>query len=225
VTDRSDRPRGHDAADGPDSLEDPDLLVGGRVLDAAAVEAWLRGWHHLHALVEMAGEHGVTLVIPAGAVTEAAWRSANYEDDGALDELLGMSAVVVSPLDRSLALALGHPAARVPHHDVVRSHAYALATTREWAIVTDDPEPYQLGRAGMPDPDVELIPPPLVDTDSTPRRRRRRGRHSSPDPDDRWPGIPDPANLVINDGLVVDDDVPDGVGPDGTDADGGDGDR
>lgn len=210
MTDTPDGPRrGHDADDGPDSLEDPDLLVGGRVLDAAAVEAWLRGWHHLHALVEMAGEHGVTLVIPAGAVTEAAWRSANYEDDGALDELLGMSAVVVSPLDRSLALALGHPAARVPHHDVVRSHAYALATTREWAIVTDDPEPYQLDRPGVPDPDVELIPPPLVDTDPAPKRRRQRGRHSSPEPDDRWPHISDPSTLVVDGEVTSSDDADD----------------
>jgi hypothetical protein len=136
--------------------ESPPLLVGGRVLDAGAVVAWCRSWLHMEVLTRIAGQLGIALVVPAGALVEAGRRLG--ADAVEVVPFVELGPVVVADLDRHRALILATGAARCDTTGAeitaaTRLHVIDLARRRDWSIITDDATPYP----GMP---IEPIPPP-----------------------------------------------------------------
>lgn len=137
--------------------EEAPLLVGGRVLDSAAIAAWGRGWLHMEIMTRIAGQLGIALIVPAGVLVEAARRLGPAAAEAVRFAELG--SVLVVPLDRaeSLALATGgtrYDAIGAELIDATRLHVLTLAEQRGWPIITDDATAYPPGTS------VELIPPP-----------------------------------------------------------------
>jgi hypothetical protein len=140
-----------------DPQEEAPLMVGGRVLDSAAVAAWGRGWLHMEILTRIAGQLGIALLVPAGVLVEAGRRLGPDAAEAARFAELG--SVLVVPMDVREALTLASGAARYDAigeelTNATRLHVLALAEQRGWPIITDDATAYPAGTS------VELIPPP-----------------------------------------------------------------
>jgi hypothetical protein len=117
-------------------------VIGGRVLDTSALtDLAQRRTAYAAALVDTAASVGITLLIPGTALLEA-WQQSHPEVRPFLDLLTSMPTGVVDQADPSTAAAAGVLAAEAgqPHASLGTVHAVHLARTRDWPIITADPE-------------------------------------------------------------------------------------
>ena len=118
------------------------------VLDAGALILFDRADARMRALIGLAREQGVPLVVPVGALAQA-WRDGSRQ--ARLAALTGSSAVRVDPLDEPAAKAAGVLCGRAGTSDVVDASVVLAARAHRAPVVTTDPD--DLRRL---DPGVEL---------------------------------------------------------------------
>lgn len=124
-------------------------MIGGRVLDASALVAFVRGSSiYAAAAVWTAVEESIVLIVPSTAVA-AVWAELAEEHLPVFDVLLHLPVTVIDNLDESRARAVG----QLGGHQA-DAHAIVCAQERGWPLLTADPARYaQYKQAG-----VELEP-------------------------------------------------------------------
>ncbi|MHB1711656.1 MAG: PIN domain-containing protein [Acidimicrobiales bacterium] len=120
----------------------------GVTLDAGALIAFERGDERMRALVRLAHERDLSLVIPAGVLGEV-WRDGSHQERLAV--LVGSPTTSVEVLDAALAKAAGALCGRKGTADVIDATVVLAARSRGTTIVTSDPS----DMAGL-DPNVEI---------------------------------------------------------------------
>lgn len=114
-------------------------MIGGRVLDAAALVAFAsRTSVYAEALVWTAVEEGLVLVVPSSAVA-AAWTQLEEKDHLVLDVLLQLPVTVVDDLTAARARAVGTWGG-----DPLDAHALLCASDRGRPLVTGDAARYSV---------------------------------------------------------------------------------
>jgi hypothetical protein len=112
-------------------------VIGGRVLDAAAVIRFAsRDSIYAEALVWTAVEEGIVLVVPATAVA-AAWAALAEKDHPVLEVLLRLPVTVVDELSAERARAVGALGG-----DFLDAHAVLCALERGWPLIAGDQARY-----------------------------------------------------------------------------------
>jgi predicted nucleic acid-binding protein len=115
-------------------------VIGGRVLDASAVGAFVRQRSvYVSALVWTATEEDMVLAIPATVLAEVRV-GLDEATEAVLAVLLGLPVTVVDVLDAARARAVG--ALAVGAQDLAAAHAAACALARGWPLVTAEPARY-----------------------------------------------------------------------------------
>ena len=114
-------------------------MIGGRVLDAAAVIAFAsRTSIYAQALVWTAVEEGIVLVVPSTALGTT-WATLSEKDHDVLEVLLRLPVTVVDDLTGTRARAIGELGG-----DQLDAHALLCARDRGWAVVTGDAARYSV---------------------------------------------------------------------------------
>lgn len=134
-------------------------VLGGFVLDAPALAA-LGGEANIYATTwaDRAAVHGIVLLVPAAALSEA-WqqlRRAGDDHDEQMRELLASPMIVVEALDESEAGRAGEVVrGRDLEPDVSAAHVVTCARTRNWPVLSAD-----AARLHVIDPEltVETLP-------------------------------------------------------------------
>jgi hypothetical protein len=130
-------------------------VIGGRVLDASALEHFATGRSiYARALVWAAVEQGDVLVMPTTALT-AAWARIPPEAHSVLEVLLGLPNTVVEVLDGPTAHQVGLLLAAAGQGEMVAGHVLWCWRQRGWAVLTAEPGPL---RALDPEVEVEELP-------------------------------------------------------------------
>ncbi|MGR6998803.1 hypothetical protein ACU686_12850 [Yinghuangia aomiensis] len=130
-------------------------MIGGRILDTSAIAAAARGNLYMRALLTVAHERLIPLVVPTTALSDAA---AELDDRGrhALTAITQFPLVTLAPLTEADAVGSGVLRA---HHgpgvETTAGHVAYLAAARQWPVVTAVPG--QL-RVLYPDVEVEALP-------------------------------------------------------------------
>jgi predicted nucleic acid-binding protein len=135
-------------------------VLGGKVLDASALVALVRGRLSMLTWIDVARTAGIPLYLPSLALSETRALRADAGPD--LADLLGHPWVVLGELDTTTARAVeqlleratdSYPssAATVEVVDVLAGHVVHTARTRSWPVLTTDPD-----RLRRLDPAVEI---------------------------------------------------------------------
>jgi hypothetical protein len=132
-------------------------VIAGRVLDGAAIRdlAIARSVYG-QALLTVAVEHGIPLVLPGVAFQEV-WGSAGEPDYPLLDLLLDVSVVVVAPLDAAAARACGVLIDDAEDVAPLLADAHLAVVARERGLRVVSPQP-DLVRRLAPELEVDLLP-------------------------------------------------------------------
>ena len=140
--------------------------LGGKVLDASALVALVRGHLSVLTWIDLARTTGIPLYLPSLAIGEA--RALRVDAGPDLADLLGHPWVVLGELDTATAAAVeqlleqatnvqpdsstaSEVVEMVEVVDVLAGHVVHIARTRDWAVLTTDPE-----RLRRLDPAVEV---------------------------------------------------------------------
>lgn len=134
--------------------------LGGKVLDASALVALVRGRLSMLTWIDVARSAGIPLYLPSLAISETRTLRADAGPD--LADLLGHPWVVLGELDTATAAAVEQllerateaapsSAESVEVVDVLAGHAVHIARTRDWPVLTTDPD-----RLRRLDPAVEV---------------------------------------------------------------------
>lgn len=118
------------------------------VLDAGALILFDRADARVRALVRLARDRGVPLVVPSGALAQV-WRDGSRQ--ARLAALVGAETVRVDPLDEPAAKAAGVLCGRAGTSDVVDASVVIAARAYRASVLTTDPD--DLRRL---DPEVEI---------------------------------------------------------------------
>lgn len=123
--------------------------LGGKVLDASALVALVRGRLSVLTWIDVARTAGIPLYLPSLAISEA--RALRSDAGPDLADLLGHPWVVLGELDTATAAAVeqllegvsdthlaGAEALEVV--DVLAGHVVHIARTRGWPVLTTDPD-------------------------------------------------------------------------------------
>jgi predicted nucleic acid-binding protein len=110
-------------------------------LDTGALIGLEKRRRRIVALIDGARSRDARLSIPAGALAQA-WRSDPRQHD--LHVLLSAEDVEVVPLDMRAALAAGALCASSSTTDIVDASVALCAWERDAAIVTSDPDDFQV---------------------------------------------------------------------------------
>ena len=105
------------------------------MLDAGALIQFDRGHSRLRALVRLALDAAVPLVIPGGALGQA-WRDGSRQ--ARLAALVGGPVTVVEPLDEAMAKAAGVLCGRTATADVIDASVVLAARSRDAVVLTTD---------------------------------------------------------------------------------------
>jgi predicted nucleic acid-binding protein len=105
------------------------------VLDSGALIAFERNDKKVRTLIELAYEYGRTLHVPAGVIAEV-WRDGRRQ--ARLSRLLASSILVVRPLDREEAQAVGVICGQSRQDDVIDASVILLARRFGARVVTSD---------------------------------------------------------------------------------------
>lgn len=124
-------------------------MIGGKVLDASALAALVRG--HLGALawVATARQVGIALYIPSLALTEV--RAVLLDAGPQLAELLGHPSVVLGELDADTAEGVRALLYTTETFDALAGQVVHVAAQRGWPVLTADP-----ARLSRISPEVEI---------------------------------------------------------------------
>lgn len=82
-------------------------------------------------------EHDLDVVVPASALAQAFY---DGKKQARLSRLIERPYVVLASLDSSAAKTIGPLRKQAKHDDVVDVHVAWLATTRDFSVVTSDPD-------------------------------------------------------------------------------------
>lgn len=124
-------------------------MIGGKVLDASALAALVRGYQSMVAWISVAKSTGIVFYVPSLALTEV--RAVRPDAGPALAELLGHSVVVLGELDAATANAVDRLLDEAGMFDALAGHVIQVARGRGWPTLSSDP-----GRLHRIDPDLEI---------------------------------------------------------------------
>lgn len=114
-------------------------MIGGRVLDSTALEAFATGTPvYMRALVWAAVEENIVLAVPSAALGKA-WSQLDPEHHAALKVLLDLPIIVIDELGPDVAHESGMLLAASGQADIVAGQVAATARRRGWPAVTGDP--------------------------------------------------------------------------------------
>ncbi|MGH3854196.1 MAG: hypothetical protein ACRDR6_12020 [Pseudonocardiaceae bacterium] len=124
-------------------------MIGGKVLDASALAALVRGRLSAVAWFATAKTTGLTLYLPTLALAEV--RAVRPDAGPQLAEVLGHPSVVIGELDAAAAEQVDQLLLATEVFDGCAGHVVHIARTRGWPTLTADP-----GRLHRVDPALEL---------------------------------------------------------------------
>ncbi|MGH3827453.1 MAG: hypothetical protein ACRDQX_09820 [Pseudonocardiaceae bacterium] len=124
-------------------------MIGGKVLDASALAALVRGRLSAVAWFATAKTTGLTLYLPTLALAEV--RAVRPDAGPQLAEVLGHPSVVIGELDAAAAEQVDKLLTEADVFDGCAGHVVHIARTRGWPTLTADP-----GRLRRVDPALEL---------------------------------------------------------------------
>jgi hypothetical protein len=118
-------------------------VIGGRASDVSTVVDFATARSvYAEALVMIAIEENIVLVVPSGALARAVALIPAGHQLG-VDVLLDLPCTIVDALDTTPARAVGTLLQQCgqPGLDVATAHVVHCARQRGWPVVTNDPEP------------------------------------------------------------------------------------
>lgn len=124
-------------------------MIGGKVLDASALAALVRGRLSVVAWFATAKTTGLTLSLPSLALSEV--RAVRPDAGSLLAEVLGHASVVLGDLDAAAARRVDRLLLDADVFDGCAGHVVHIAQTRGWPALTADP-----GRLRRVDPTLQL---------------------------------------------------------------------
>ncbi len=124
-------------------------MIGGKVVDASALAALVRGRLSAVAWFATAKTTGLTLYLPALALAEV--RAVRPDAGSQLAEALGHPSVVLGELDAVGAREVDQLLLAADVFDGCAGHVVHVARTRGWPALSADP-----GRLHRVDPAVQL---------------------------------------------------------------------
>ncbi|MGH3769358.1 MAG: hypothetical protein ACRDTX_30135 [Pseudonocardiaceae bacterium] len=124
-------------------------MIGGKVLDASALAALVRGRLSAVAWFATAKTTGLTLYLPTLALVEV--RAVRPDAGPQLAEVLGHPSLVLGELDATAASHVDQLLLAAGVFDALAAHVVYVARQRGWPALTDDP-----GRLRRVDPNVQL---------------------------------------------------------------------
>ncbi|MGH3530065.1 MAG: hypothetical protein ACRDS0_28450 [Pseudonocardiaceae bacterium] len=124
-------------------------MIGGKVLDASALAALVRGRLSAMAWFDTAFALSLPLYLPILALAEV--RAVRPDAGPQLAEVLGHPSVVLGELDAATADQVDQLLLAAGVFDALAAHVVYVARQRGWPALTDDP-----GRLRRIDPDIQL---------------------------------------------------------------------
>ena len=124
-------------------------MIGGKVLDASALAALVRGRVSAAAWFATARTMSLPLYLPTLALAEV--RAVRPDSGPQLAEMLGHPSVVLGELDAAGADQVDQLLIEADVFDGCAGHIVHIARTRDWPTLTADP-----GRLRRVDPALEL---------------------------------------------------------------------
>ena len=130
-------------------------MIGGRILDTTALTAAARGSLYMQALLSIAHQRVIPLLVPATALSDA-YADLKTDAAHALSTIAQFPLLTVAPLDEADARGAGILRANVDcEASTTAGHVAYLAAARQWPVITGDPERL---RALYPDIETEALP-------------------------------------------------------------------
>jgi len=124
-------------------------VIGGKVVDASALAALMRGRMSAMAWFDTAWALSLPLYLPTLALAEV--RAVRPDAVPGLAEVLGHPSVVLGELDATAANQVDQLLLTADVFDACAGHVVHIARTRGWPALTADP-----GRLRRVDPAVQL---------------------------------------------------------------------
>ncbi|HKR50968.1 MAG TPA: hypothetical protein VJT72_15565 [Pseudonocardiaceae bacterium] len=124
-------------------------MIGGKVLDASALAALVRGRISAMAWFDTAWALSLPLYLPTLALTEV--RAVRPDAGPQLAEILGHPSVILGELDAATADQVDQLLLTADVFDGCAGHVVHTARTRGWPALSADP-----GRLRRVDPNVQL---------------------------------------------------------------------
>ena len=124
-------------------------MIGGKVVDASALAALMRGRMSALAWFDTAWALSLPLYLPTLALAEV--RAVRPDAVPGLAEVLGHPSVVLGELDATAANQVDQLLLTADVFDACAGHVVHIARTRGWPALTADP-----GRLRRVDPAVQL---------------------------------------------------------------------
>jgi hypothetical protein len=113
-------------------------VIGGKVVDASALAALVRGRISAMAWFDTAWALSLPLYLPTLALAEV--RAVRPDAAPQLAEILGHPSVVLGELDAATAAQVDQLLLAVGIFDACAGHIVHIARSRGWPVLTDDPE-------------------------------------------------------------------------------------
>lgn len=126
-------------------------MIGGKIVDASALAALIRGRISAVAWFNTARSVGSVLYLPALALTEV--RAVRPETAAEIAEVLGHPTVLVGDLDAASARQVDQLLTAADVFDALVGHVIHLARQRGWPALSADP-----GRLHRIDPTLPIDP-------------------------------------------------------------------
>lgn len=129
-------------------------MIGGRILDTTALTAAARGSLYMQALLSVAHQRVIPLLVPTTALSDA-YADLKADASHALSAIVQFPLLTVAPLDEADARGAGILRANIESASTTAGHVAYLAAARQWPVITGDPERL---RALYPDIETETLP-------------------------------------------------------------------
>ncbi|MFF2926619.1 hypothetical protein ACFVTP_30130 [Streptomyces celluloflavus] len=130
-------------------------MIGGRILDTTALTAAARGSLYMQALLSIAHQRVIPLLVPATAMSDA-FADLKPDASHALATIVQFPLLTLAPFDEADARGAGILRASVNSAATTTAgHVAYLAAARQWPVVTGEPDRLL---ALYPDIEVEALP-------------------------------------------------------------------
>ncbi|MGW1819100.1 hypothetical protein ACWCQM_36755 [Streptomyces sp. NPDC002125] len=130
-------------------------MIGGRILDTTALTAAARGSLYMQALLSVAHQRVIPLLVPSTALSDA---YADLKPDAAhaLSAIVQFPLLTVEALDEADARGSGLLRSNAASEaGTAAGHVAYLAAARQWPVITGEPDRL---RALYPDIELEDLP-------------------------------------------------------------------
>ncbi|GHI98044.1 hypothetical protein [Streptomyces olivaceus] len=130
-------------------------MIGGRILDTTALTAAARGSLYMQALLSIAHQRVIPLLVPTTALSDA-YSDFKADTSHALATIVRFPLLTVAPLDEADAQGVGILRANTDSRaSTTAGHVAYLAAARQWPVITGEPDRL---RALYPDIETESLP-------------------------------------------------------------------